>query len=257
MQTNDILPIFSNCTTDKHKDIPILTPDELVQIFGIHSISRNCLNPYDNLKVVPWSKRRPTLVFRGSATGCGNDVGTNQRFHISMIDAEWQKNSLFNSKNGIDNVAYLDAGIVSWGTRRMKIIRGTKIASYPNIPQLMKKYNIKLKSFMSMQEQREFKYVLYIEGNVLAYRLAYLFSTKSVVFYVESDYKPWFFDQLEDEKNCIFVKNDFSNLADAITWCKKNDKLAKTIAENGYKLYKDVLGNKQYAINYMHSLLYA
>lgn len=254
-QVENILPIYSNCTADDYNDVPIVTPDELIQIFNIHSISRNCENPFKGLITPAWKNRRATLVFRGSATGCGNDIGTNSRFRVAALDAKWCKDNKYNDKNSVDGVRYLDAGIVSWGTRRMKITRGTNKANYPNIIKLSKEYGIKLKKFMTLQEQRQYKYVLYIEGNVYAYRLAYLFSTKSVVFYVKSDYKPWFYDNLKHMENCIMIENDYSNLADMITWCKTNDKGAYKIAVNGYILYKDTIGKKDVVLDYMTELL--
>lgn len=255
IQVENILPIYSNCTAENYYDIPIVTPDELIQIFNIHSISRNCENPFKGLKIPSWKDRIATLIFRGSATGCGNDIGTNRRFSVAALDSMWSKDNRYNEKNSIDGETYLDAGVVSWGTRRMKITRGTNKANYPNIVKLSKEYGIKLKKFMTLQEQRQYKYVLYIEGNVYAYRLAYLFSTKSVVFYVKSEYKPWFYDKLKHMENCIMINNDYSNLAEMITWCKANDKESYKIAVNGYKLYKETIGNKDVVLDYMAALL--
>ena len=250
-----LLPILSNCTTDNHIDIPIITPDEIVQAFKVHSISRDCVNPYDSLPSFPWKDRVPSVIFRGSATGCGNDTTNNIRFAVAALDAKWSKDNAFNANNPIDKVPFMDAGIVSWGTRRMKIARGTKQANFPDIGHLIKNRGIKLKDYVSMQDQRKYKYALYLEGNVMAYRLAYLFSTQSVVFYVESEYKPWFYDLLKDKHNCIFIKRDLSNLAKTIEWCKTHDKEAHQIAKNGYQMYKKVVGNKDYILDYMSNLL--
>ena len=249
-----LLPILSNCTTDDHNDIPIITPDEIVQAFKVHSISRNCVNPYENLPTYLWKDRVPTVIFRGSATGCGNDTTNNIRFAVAEIDAKWAKDDAYNANNTVDKTPFIDAGIVSWGTRRMKIARGTKQANFPDIGNLTKNRGIKLKDYVSMEDQRKYKYALYLEGNVMAYRLAYLFSTQSVVFYVESEYKPWFYDLLKDNQNCIFIKRDLSNLAKAIAWCKTHDKEAHKIATNGYQMYKKFIGNKDYILDYMFNL---
>lgn len=255
LKTNILLPILSNCTSDNHLDIPIITPDEIVQAFKVHSISRNCVNPYDNLPTFPWKDRIPTAIFRGSATGCGSTTTTNIRIAVAALDALWNKDNTYNHNNMIDKIPFMDAGIVSWGTRRMKIARGTTQANYPNIPHLTKHHDIKLKEFVSMEDQRKYKYALYLEGNVMAYRLAYLFSTKSVVLYVESEYKPWFYDLLRDNHNCIFIKRDLSNLAKVIKWCKEHDKEAYQIATNGYNMYKKIIGNKDYILDYMQHIL--
>ena len=255
LKSHQMLPIYSNCTAEGYNDIPILTPDELIQIFNIHSISRDCKNPYKGLKTPAWKDRISTAVFRGSATGCGNDVNNNMRFALAALDAAWKKNNMYNEKNTIDGKPFLDAGVVSWGTRRMKVIRGTNRANYPNMKALTSVHGIKLKPFMTMQEQRDYKYVLYVEGNVLAYRLGYLFSTKSVVFYVKSAYKPWFYDKLKHKENCIMIESNLSNLAENITWCKKNDGDAHKIAKSGYNLYKDIIGNKDYVMDYMEQVL--
>lgn len=255
LNINNMISIYSNCSKNGYKDIPIITPDEIVQIFGVYSISRNCENPFKGLRIPAWKYRKPTVVFRGSATGCGNDIKTNMRLNLAYLDGLWANDPLFNKNNNIDGIPYLDAGIISWGTRKLKIIRETNKADYPNIKELMEKYHIKLKQFMSLQEQRGYKYVIYVEGNVLAYRLAYLFSTKSVVFYVKSEYEPWFYNKLRHMENCIMIESDLTNLSEYITWCKKNDNKAYNIAKNGYKLYKEYIGNKEYVMDYMYNKL--
>lgn len=40
----------------------------------------------------PWAEKEPTAFFRGTATGGGVTIETNQRLHISWLSHEWSKN---------------------------------------------------------------------------------------------------------------------------------------------------------------------
>ena len=105
-----------------------------------------------------------------------------------------------------------------------------------------------------MGDQSKCKYLLYLEGNSMAYRFAHMFSMKSVIIIPKTKYLPWFWNYLEDKINCIMIESDLSDLSDKITWLKRNDKLAEKIADNGYQLYLNKL-KLEPMIEYMQWLL--
>ncbi len=65
---------------------------------------------------------------------------------------------------------------------------------------------------MSHQEQAKYKYIIYIEGNVSAYRGAFLFSMGSVVIWIKSNFKLWFEKKLKHRENCILIEPDFQRI---------------------------------------------
>jgi hypothetical protein len=223
-------PIMSFAYRYEFIDIPIITPDDITRHVNGY-ITGVCKNGYyDNLDLeTDWDKKITTAVFRGRGTGCGLDRYDNQRINISYLDDEWSTNPKMNAENKIDGVKFLDAGIIDISHRHKKLYHQRIKKTKPIVP---------LKKFMSLQDQSKHKYLIYIEGNSLAYRLGFMLKNKSVIIYVKSRYTPWFYYYLRHKKNCVMVKSDLSDLYDAILWLKKNDDKAQEIAENGYKLYR-------------------
>jgi spore maturation protein CgeB len=64
----------------------------------------------------------------------------------------------------------------------------------------------------------------------------------------------WFEPLLKDRNNIINIDKDYNNLFDSITYLIKNDKIAKKIAENGYKFREKYINKEricEYIFNYM------
>lgn len=67
-----------------------------------------------------WEEKVPTAFFRGTATGGGVTVDTNQRLKLASLSYEWSKLSAFNG-SGASPHAFLDAKITGWNKRDKKI----------------------------------------------------------------------------------------------------------------------------------------
>ena len=117
-----------------------------------------------------------------------------------------------------------------------------------------KKLNFGKADYFPMSQQTKYKYLLDIEGNVSAYRLAFILASGSLVLKVDSQYKIWFSNLLEPWVHYVPVKNDLSDLAQQITWCKQNDKECKKIAINAQNLVKKYI-NEENILNYLHFIL--
>lgn len=234
-------PIFSFCWNERYADIPLPTPDDVQRIYQLYAPEK-CNNLYLPLSSVPWGEKNPSAVFRGSYTGSSANIERNPRLHVAMLNHKWRFDSAYNEKNPIDGVRYLDAGLSSKGG----FTRGRKELNDKYIRFVDDNYwQYLLVEPLTHEQQSHYKYVMYIEGNVAAYRAAYLFSMGSVIIWIQSPkYHLWFEPYLEDNVNCVFVKHDLSDLAEKITWLKQHDTEAEKIALAGHALYNDLLSKE-------------
>lgn len=200
--SGDFLPIFAYSGKQGYKDIPIPTYDDLFDK-EIGDVETK------------WSKKKDVAVFRGSSTGCGYTTDTNQRLKLAEMVSD-----------------DLDVGITKY-TSHLKYNSPSDIGQ-------VKKTNPTVPS-LTWKEQSEYKYILHVDGNVVAYRLLKSMLTKSVILRVKSDFIHWADNLLKDGEHYISVKSDLSNLHEVIEWCKNNDAECKKIAESGYKLAKKLL----------------
>lgn len=245
---NIYCPIVSFSSKRGFIDLPTMTPDDIRYMYKQY-FAPICDNVYADNRLVfrNWNDKKATAMFRGTSTGCSFDINKNPRLLITKINKEWHFDRKTNKLNNIDGVPYLNAGIISFSGRFKKEYGRDFITK-------MGRPNLRRMPFMKLKEQSRYKYQLYIEGNSLGYRLAFLFSLGSVVLYVKSPFKSWFHNLLVDRENCVFIERDFSNLYDVITWLKKNDNEAKRIAKNGLKLYNEHL-NGEHLFDYKKILI--
>ena len=244
-------PILSQSTRENYADIPIPTADDIdvifQRVFGL-KCSDQYLDPFKHF--VKWEDKINTAFFRGSGTGCNMNVYKNQRLHLTKIHFEWEKNNKYNKNNPIDKVPFLNGGISKYNER-------TKVNDFIinfNSKDDLKKEGITLLDFVESKEQAKYKYILYIEGHSAAYRLGFMLSTNSLVLYVESKFKMWIDQFIKPNVHFIPIKSDYSDLAEKIEWCKKNDDKVKKIVENANKLMKKIM-SKDFIIDYMGEVL--
>lgn len=160
-----------------------------------------------------WKNKKEIAVFRGGSTGCGFDENTNQRLKLSTM-----KNEL------------LDVGITKY----------TSNLKYGNDINKVKKVSPIVGS-LTWKQQSEYKYIIHVDGNVVAYRLLKSMLTSSLILRVKSDFIHWCDDTVEDGKHFISIKEDLSDLIEKIEWCKSHDKECKKIAKQGYDFARRVL----------------
>jgi len=225
------VPILSMNKTDKFADILIPTHEDWSRIqseenkFFINS-NRSC----DNLKknIIDFDSKKPIAVFRGSSTGDGFTIETNQRLKVAYLSS---LNKLDN-----DNLPFLDAGITKWNMRakKKKNISTLQCLKIEDLP-------FSLVPFLTYNEQCQFKYIIHIDGHVCAFRLSQELSMNSVILLVQSKYKIWYSDLLKPFEHYVPIKEDLSDLFDKIQWCKANDLKCKEIAKNAVMFFNTFL----------------
>lgn len=176
---------------------------------------------------VPWENKRNLAFFRGTATGGGVTIETNQRLHISQLCYEWEQ-------EGSALKGYLDAGIVGWN------MRDKKIAASPMTFVRSRNFPFKKLEFTPIYEQSTYKYLLYIEGHCAACRYGFMMCLGSVILKVDSlcvADEMWYFPLLRPYYDHVPVKSDFSDLQEKIEWCRQNDDKCREIATNARLLH--------------------
>ena len=121
---------------------------------------------------------------------------------------------------------------------------------------MFQKLKFRKVDYVSMHDQTSYKYIVHIDGHVAAYRLSKELSFGSVILKVDSlyDYQLWFLQWFKPWIHYIPVKKDLSDLAERITWCKRNDSKCKSIAENARLFYEKYI-NKDFVFDYVQTIL--
>jgi hypothetical protein len=215
------LPIFNSTGSKDYFDIPIPPYDDWSYI---RSFSYDPLGDpkFRNLNL-DWNTKKDIAVFRGSATGCGYNAFNNTRIRLAKLANKFPE--------------YLDAGITREPTKKKFIAnRKTGIGYFD-----MSGIGLSVVNRLSKEEQSNYKYVLYVEGNVSAHRLATDMLMGSVILFVETEYTLWFEHLLVEYQHYISVKKDLSDLIEKIKWCRENDDICQSIATNCRKFALDIL----------------
>jgi hypothetical protein len=176
---------------------------------------------------VPWESKRDIAFFRGTATGGGVTIETNQRLRIAQLCHDWEQPS--SPYNG-----YLDGGIVGWN------VRDKKISSSPMTFIRPRSFPFKLSQFTPIYEQSTYKYLLYVEGHCAACRYGFMMCLGSVILKVDSlcvADEMWYFPLLRPYVDHVPVRSDLSDLAEKIEWCRQNDDKCREIARTAKLLH--------------------
>jgi len=199
------LPMFSYSGHVDYFDMILPTRDDIDY----------AMNPFA-VKQVPWSEKMDVAVFRGSLTGC--KTSGNQRVILARM-----RNAL------------LDVGLTKTSSRNYRYDEG--------VSEL--KADIDAVQPLDMfTEQIKYKYIIHVDGNVLAYRLLTSMLTGSLIIRVKSPYIHWLDNKMVDGKHYIAVKEDLSDLREKRDWCIEHDAKCKKIAEAGKKLAEKYLDLK-------------
>lgn len=85
----------------------------------------------------------------------------------------------------------------------------------------------------SFEEQLTYKYHILIDGNTCAYSTSgWKHFGNSLLFKPDSRWFQWYYSAMQPYVHYIPVKQDLSDLVDALHWAMDHDKEAKTIAHN-------------------------
>ena len=116
-----------------------------------------------------------------------------------------------------------------------------------DIGQTSPKQNVPwIKSFMSIIDQLDYKFIFCIEGKCISTNLYWAMSSNSVCVMPKPKYESWFMEgKLRDEVHYIQVKDDFSDAEEKIEFYKhKNDKCLEII-ENANKFVEQFKDKKR------------
>ena len=109
--------------------------------------------------------------------------------------------------------------------------------------------------FLSLEDLvKKYKYLIDIEGRWYSGRLKLLFFARRPIFIQDREYKDFLCQYLKPWENYIRVKNDLSDLEDAILTIQNNPKLEKTIINNTIDFAETYL-TKEKAISYIKNTL--
>ena len=225
---DNYVPILSMSSSEDFSDILIPTYDDWIRIQSKENIHfPRSSQEYNYVFDIKWENKKSIAVFRGSSTGSGVTIETNQRLKLVSMG------------NNIQNKKYLDVGITKWNIRPKKLINNPYLQTI-DIDSLP----FKLSEKLNPKQQSEYKYIIHVEGHVSALRLSYELSMNSVLLIVDSKWKMWFSKLLVPYKHYIPIKEDLSDIINIIKWCQNNDAKCKKIAKNAKEFYNKYLQKK-------------
>ena len=103
-----------------------------------------------------------------------------------------------------------------------------------------------MKSFMSIKEQLDFKFIFCLEGKCISTNLYWAMSSNSVCIMPKPKYESWFMEgRLEDGVHYIEVKDDFSDAQEKIEFYNNNNDKCLEIIQNAQKFVKQFKNAKQ------------
>lgn len=218
-------PILSMSSCKDFSDILIPTYDDWIRIQSKENkYFPRSSQEYNHTFDIKWDDKKAIAVFRGSSTGAGVTIETNQRLNLAYIGIN------------IKNKKYLDVGITKWSIRPKKIINESFLQTID-----IKNLPFKLINKLTPKQQSKYKYIIHVDGHVSALRLSYELSMNCVILIVKSKWKMWFSDFLIPYKHYIPIKEDLSDIIDIIKWCQNNDNECKKIAKNAKEFYNQYL----------------
>lgn len=241
---NKYVPILSMSKTEHFADILIPTHEDWARI-QLNDNKWFCkARVLHNTDMVNWDNKINVAVFRGSSTGSGVTIKTNQRLHIAHLSSN-------NRIDTNDNLPFLDAGITKWNMRIKKLMgeRKLQVINKDKLP-------FSLVSKLSYGEQSKYKYIIHIDGHTSAFRLSNELKMNSVILIVKSKWKMWYSDLLKPYVHYVPVKDNLSDIYKQIIWCKNNDDKCKKIVENANMFYNTHL-SKTGVLDYMETLLHS
>ncbi|KAF1795262.1 Lipopolysaccharide-modifying protein [Phytophthora cactorum] len=173
----------------------------------------------------PWEDKVNTAFFRGSATGGGTTIETNQRLHLAHLSNTWKNDPSLNGEAereaaGGDEelVPLLNAEVTTWN------LRDKKIAGKPMTFLRHEEFIFEggRQHFIPIYEQSKFKYIfviLKVESRCVADEM-------------------WYYPVLKPFEDHVPIKADLSDLAEKIQWCRENDDKCQQIAARANELYE-------------------
>ncbi|XP_061402128.1 O-glucosyltransferase rumi-like [Musca vetustissima] len=204
--TREVLPVFSFSKTSDYLDImyPAWTfwaGGPAIKLFptgiGRWDVQREKISK--TAEEYPWEKKLQKGFFRGSRTSHERDsLILLSRSEPNLVDAAYTKNQAWKSPK--DTLGAEPAQEVSF------------------------KYHC------------QFKYLFNFRGVAASFRFKHLFLCRSLVFHVGDEWLEFFYPALKPWKHYVPLPKNPSQkeIKDILQFFKRNDKLAKEIADEGY-----------------------
>lgn len=237
-----ILPVVSFYTGPDFADLPLpssedweLATGKLYPATFMHKVVGGRIRlsgiarDLRGLEPLPWDRRISTAVFRGSATGRGITVRTNQRLALADMARRLNRPDL------------LDAALTGLNMRDRLVEdpdTGRLTLSHMKPSDFAFAYGRQF--FMDMKTQARYKYAIYVDGHSAASRYSQLLRMGAVILKVESICEApdvWYSAQLRPGIDHIPVRADLSDLVEKITWCREHDEECRQIALNARAFY--------------------
>jgi hypothetical protein len=220
-----LLPIFNTTGGKDYMDIPII---EFESLSYVNKLYYSKVDTFEGINL-DWESKKNIAIFRGGATGCGYNEDNNQRLKLLSLAEKL-------------NSDFLDVGITS--AAKKYIFDETGKIGFIDLS------DIKIKEKMNKVTQSNYKYIIIVEGNVSAHRIATDMLFNSVVLLIDSIYNVWISYLLKPYVHYIPIKSDLSDLIFQIKWCIDNEEKCKKIASNARELALEVL-NYDYIRNHL------
>lgn len=185
--------------------------------------------------------RRNTAFFRGTATGGGVTIETNQRLKLAHLSHSWEQEP---TTQGL-----LDAKLVGWNVRDKKIATSAMTFVRPDTFQ----FDAGKHHYTPIYEQSNYKYLIYVDGHCAACRYGFMMRLGCVILKVESIQvadRMWYFPMLKPYVDHVPVRADLGDLQEKIVWCRENDDKCKEIAECAKQFYEKYVA-KEALLDYL------
>ena len=207
-----LIPILAMSGHKEYLDVPIPNYEDIAIIKG--------KTTWDDSKIeLDFSKKKPLAVFRGGSTGCGWTAETNPRLRAVQLSKQYPD--------------LLDAQLTTV-TGQLKIHK-TRRAGRVNI----KEFHVG--SRIPFEEQSHYKYILHLDGNVGAYRLAQWMLLGSTILLQESGSMLWFQHLMKPWTHYVPINDRLNDLIEKIHWCKSHETECKQMAKHARTLALQVL----------------
>lgn len=158
-----LLPILSGYTGAQFADVPF----PLVQDYEGPPPRNEPREAFD----ARWNRRLPCAIFRGSATGCGTLSTNNPR--LALVEKLGPGTTA--SESGL-----FDVRITGRNRRLRKHPEDTRLRVLPNASE-----NERL-NFLTMEQQTQYRFAIYVEGHSAASRLGRLLREGFLVFAIKT-----------------------------------------------------------------------
>lgn len=245
---NELLPMFSFYGGERFLDRLIPTTEDyesitkrvyLPNFLYIPQLTRNGIRDLTNAipkTIEPLCNKKGIALFRGSATGSGCTPLTNQRLRLFSLSQIWSDENI-------------DAKCTSLNNKRLRK-HYSETFGYIDVGTI--NFPVSETFYMSMEEQRQYRYLIYVEGHCAACRLGMMLGSGCVILKVKSSCiapELWYSNLLEENVHYISVREDLTDLREQIHFLEENQEYAQQIANNARIFYETYLGHEN-LLNY-------